>query len=122
MGIAKDNITLKQQEKFVEGIIKGLTEMGAIKQPNDPRMFTNTQFKLETIAGNLDITLYHSQKFMFTVYSKFEEPEKSKDKFNCNPYSGKYNFHRSKSKLFSMEQMIEFALMHFECALPKELA
>jgi len=120
--IAKDNITLKQQEKFVAGIIKGLTEMGAVKQPTNSHMFNNTQFKLETIAGNLDITLYHSQKFMFTVYSKFENVDKAKDKFNCNPYSGKYNFHRSKSKLLSMEQMIELALMHFECTQSKKEA
>jgi len=116
----KDNITKKNQEAFVEGVTKGLLEIGAVIQPTNPNMFNNTEFKLDTIVGVLNITLYHSQTMMFTVYSKFEDPNKAKEKFDCNPYSGKYNFHRSKSKLFSMEQMIEFALMKFEATLPKE--
>ena len=123
MGIAKDNITAKQQNEFVAGVTKGLIEMGAVKQPNNPNTFASTEFKLETIAGTLLITLYHSQRFLFSVYSRFEDPTKSKDKFNCNPHSGKYNFDRSKDKsLPTMKKVIECALMHFECTLPKELA
>lgn len=123
MGIAKDNITLKQQDEFVAGVTKGLLEMGAVKQPKNELSFDNTEFKLETIAGTLIITLYRSQKFLFTVYSRFEEPTRSKDKFNCNPHSGKYNFHRSKGKsLPTIKKVIECALMHFECTLQKELA
>jgi len=113
---AKDDITKKQQDEFVAGVTKGLVDMGAVIQPTDERMLSNTQFKLKTIAGNLLITLYHHQKFLFTVYSRFEEPEKAKGKFYCNPHSGKYNFNKVNN--CSMKQVIEFALMHFECTLP----
>jgi len=122
MGIAKDNITAKQQEKFVAEVTAGLLEMGAVKQPKNELSFDNTEFKLETLAGTLLITLYRNQNFLFTVYSRFEDVNKAKDKFNCNPHSGKYNFHRSKDKsLPTMEKVIESALMHFECTLQKEL-
>ena len=123
MGIAKDNITAIQQNKFNQEVINGLVEMGAVKQPTDESMLQNTQFKLETIAGTLLITLYHHQKFLFTVYSMFEEPERAKGKFNCNPYSGKYNFHMSVERgKRTIDDVIELALMHFECTLKNELA
>jgi len=122
MGIAKDNITAKQQNEFVAGVTAGLLEMGATIQPKNEFSFDNTEFKLNTVAGVLIITLYSSQKFLFTVYSRFEDVNKAKDKFNCNPHSGKYNFHRSKDKsLPTMAKVIESALMHFECTLQKEL-
>jgi len=115
------NITKKQAKEFVEGITKGLLEIGAVIQP-EGMGFPNTAFKLDTIAGVLDITLYHKQELVYTVFSKFEDVDRAKQKFDCNPYSGKYNFHRSNSELFSMEQMIEFALMKFEATQPKETA
>jgi len=123
MGIAKDNITAKQQDKFVAGVTEGLLEMGAVKQPKNELSFNNTEFKLETLAGTLIITLYHSQKFLFTVYSRFEDPTKSKDKFNCNPHSGKYNFHMSVQRgVRTLDNVIELAMIHFECTMDvKEL-
>ena len=118
MGIAKDNITAKQQEKFVAEVTAGLLEMGAVKQPKNELSFDNTEFKLETLAGTLLITLYRSQTFLFSVYSRFEDPTKSKDKFNCNPHSGKYNFHMSVQKgAITLDNVIELALMHFECTI-----
>jgi len=119
--MARDNITLKKQTAFVTAVKKGLIEMGAIPQPTDERMLTNSQFKLETVAGVLNITLYHSQKFFYTVYSRFERVDLAKDKFNCNPHSGKYNTHSS-SKGNTAKYAIEEALMHFECTLKKETA
>lgn len=115
------NITKKEAKEFVAGVTKGLLEIGAVIQPKGMG-FPNTEFKLDTIVGLLTITLYHEQDIVYTVFSRFEDVDKAKHKFDCNPYSGKYNFHRSKSELFSMEQMIEFALMKFEATLPKELA
>ena len=93
--MANDNITLKKQNAFVTAVTKGLLEMGAVLQPTNENMLSNKQFKLDTIAGVLNITLYNSQTFLYTVYSRFEDVEKAKDKFNCNPYSGKYNTHLS---------------------------
>lgn len=116
MGTAKDNITKKQQDKFVAGVTEGLLEMGAIKQPHNPNTFASTSFKLKTMAGNLNITLYHSQTFLFTVYSIFDEPEKAREMFDCNPHTGKFNFHRS-SKNGDINDVIELAMIHFECTV-----
>lgn len=114
--MARDNITLKKQKAFVTAVTKGLVEMGAVIQPTRTEMLNNTHFKLGTVAGVLDITLYHSQKFLYTVYSRFERVDLAKDKFNCNPYSGKYNIHSS-AKGNTAKYAIEEALMHFECTL-----
>jgi len=118
--MAKDNITLKKQNAFNTAVEKGLLEMGAVLQPIDENKFTCKEFKLDTIAGVLNITLYKGQKFLYTVYSRFEDVEKAKGKFNCNPYSGKYNAHLS-AKGNTAKYAIEDALMHFECTQPKEL-
>ena len=113
--MAKDNITLKKQQSFVDSVKAGLLEMGSIiVKGNESISFDNTQFVLDTIAGKLNITLYNSQKFLYTVYSKFENVDKAKVKFNCNPHSGKYNVHLSAWGNTS-KYAIEDALMHFEC-------
>lgn len=119
MGTAKDNITAKEQNTFVDLVDKGLREIGAIVYE---RNIDNTRFKLETTAGTLLITLYLSQTFLFTVYSRFEDPSKSRGKFNCNPYSGKYNFHMTKFEGRPLKFIIDSAIEHFECTLPKETA
>jgi hypothetical protein len=119
--MAKDNITKKKQEDFVTAVRKGLLEMGAEIVKGNNISFDNTQFVLNTIAGKLHITLYHSQKFLYTVYSRFENVDKAKSKFNCNPHSGKYNIHLT-AKGNTAKYAIEDALMHFECTQPKEIA
>lgn len=119
--MAKDNITFKKQKAFIDAVKKGLIEMGAIVQPTDERMLSNTQFKLDTVAGVLNITLYTTQRFLYTVYSKFENVDEAKGRFNCNPHSGKYNTHLS-AKGNTAKYAIEDALQHFECTLKKEIA
>jgi hypothetical protein len=120
MGIAKDNITAKDQENFVKLVTSGLVEMGAKIQPSScENTLSHTKFKLDTIAGELTITLYHRQTFLFTVYSIFENVSRAKEKFNCNPYTGKYNIHIPKkhSQGITNKRAVELALMHFECTL-----
>ncbi|HSG31859.1 MAG TPA: hypothetical protein VLB82_09970 [Thermodesulfobacteriota bacterium] len=113
-------ITEKQSEAFVKGVCKGLLEIGAIKV--EDKISTFRTFELDTIVGKLTINVDTDNVHCYTVFSKFEDVEKAKEKFDCNQFSGKYNFHRGKSTLFSIPQMIEFALMKFEATLPKELA
>ena len=113
-------ITKNQNKAFVEGVCKGLIEIGAKKV--DDYISTFRTFELDTIVGKLTINVSTDSVHCYSVFSRFDDVDKAKEKFDCNPYSGKYNFHRAKSKLFSMEQMIEFALIKFESTLPKELA
>jgi hypothetical protein len=116
-----NNPTKAQQKKFVKGVKAGLLEMGAVMLPESKYRKEITEFELETIVGKLTITLRDDQSFLFMVFSRFENVDKAKHKFNCNQYSGKYNFSQT-LRHTTVEQSIEFALMHFECALPKELA
>ena len=117
MGIAKDNITAKDQSEFVKGITDGLVKIGAEIQPTDERMLSNTQFKLNTSVGVLNITLFHHQKFIFTVYAQFEDVERAKQKFNCNPHSGKYNVHIGKTKGMTGKKAVDITLDSFEMTL-----
>jgi|AntRauTorcE11897_2_1112592.scaffolds.fasta_scaffold01459_2 hypothetical protein len=121
MAIAKDNITKKAQDKFLEGVTKGLLEMGAEAQPQDKNMFSHKAFKLDTIVGELSITIYTTQRFLFSIYAKFENVNEAKSKFNCNPHSGKFNFN-AVYRNGNVSKPVEEALMHFECTQPKNKA
>ena len=114
-------ITKKVAEKFVEAVKQGLLEMGAELQPetrfNKDRLF---EFKLDTIVGNMNISLYLEQDNLFCVFARFDDVAKAKEKFNCNPFSGKCNFH--KVYYGDLEECIDMALDHFECTLPLEKA
>jgi len=55
-------------------------------------------YVLNTSAGTLNI-IFESLEDMrksslYTVYTRFEEPDKAIKHYDCNPYSGKYNFHK----------------------------
>ena len=53
------------------------------------------EWEIETKYGKLSITLYPPKKRpeLFSVFTRFKEPEKAKEHTDCNPYSGKWNFH-----------------------------
>jgi len=114
----KDNITKKDQEKFVNELSNHLIKMGAVKQPTNELSFANNEFKLETSAGTLTITIYHHQKFLFSAYGRFDDVARAKNKFNCNPFSGKYNFHMNKIRgKRTVSDVVELAVEHFKCTL-----
>lgn len=114
------NITKAIAKKFVEGVKQGLTDIGATLQTENNFNKDVFEFKLDTIVGNLDITLRKDQSHLFMVFARFDNVDKARQKFDCNPNSGKYNF--SSVFAFTIEKEIEIALMHFECTLPKEIA
>jgi len=86
-------ITPKQSEAFVKGVCKGLLEIGAKKIKD--KISTFRTFELDTIVGKLTISVDTDNLHCFTVFSRFENVDKAKEKFDCNPYSGKYNFSQS---------------------------
>jgi len=112
-------ITKKQSKVFVEGVCKGLLKIGAKKVEDIIPTFRS--FELDTIVGKLTINVDTDNVYCFTIFSRFENVEKAKEKFDCNPFSGKYNFHETKNETFSIEQIVEFALMKFEATQPKEI-
>lgn len=111
-------ISKKKNKEFVDGVTNGLLEIGAKQVENNISHFKT--FELNTIVGKLTIDVVVENTVMFMVFSRFENVELAKHKFDCNPYSGKYNFMELDST--PIEKSIELALMHFEATLPKELA
>jgi hypothetical protein len=68
-----------------------------------------------TKAGKLEINVDKENKHIYSVFSRFENPELAKEKFDCNPFSGKYNFYSSNDLPVNM--VIENCLMFFEATI-----
>ena len=49
-------------------------------------------------------------KVIFSVFSRFENVDLAKEKFDCNPYSGKYNVHIGLQPEITVEQYVDTAL------------
>jgi len=75
-------------QRFNKQILKYLLSIGYINQ------------KIETIYGPLNIYLDIPEKRqkVFSIFTRFKYPEKAIQNYiDCNPYSGKWNFHFSDS-------------------------
>lgn len=107
-------ITKHQANEFNNKFIKGIIELGAIKIK--PYTSSFESFKLNTIVGELKINLPIEHTFIFYVFSCFEDVEKAKLKFDCNPHSGKYNF-MTQSEPVIVDKTVELAIMFFESTL-----
>lgn len=112
-----NKITIKQAKRFTESFTKRILQMGATSVKSTTS--SHTAFVLNTIVGLLTIHLPIEQTFCFTVFSIFENEKEAAKKFDCNKFSGKYNFHRGLYKGETVDNIVEMALMHFNCTLPK---
>lgn len=115
------DISIKKQKDFVSQVTKGLLEIGAVIQQNTLR-YNCTIFHLDTVAGNLEIILRHDQGSLYSVFSIFDNPKVAKEKFNCNPNSGKYNFHSTETWMgakLTPQEVAEKVIHHFEITLKK---
>lgn len=115
------DISIKKQKVFVSQVTKGLLKIGAVIQ-KDTLRHDCTIFKLDTVAGNLDITLRHDQGSLYSVFSIFDNPQVAREKFNCNPNSGKYNFHSTETwmgLIQTPQEVAEKVIHHFEITLKK---
>jgi len=76
----------KQRQRFIARVAAMLLDMGA-----EPRDY---EFALQTKAGLLKLHPTENQvEGLGTVFSRFEDPKAAKELVNCNPFSGKWNFH-----------------------------
>ena len=77
-----------KSEKFKSIIEKWLAD-NAIKTDNHYPWILNTDY------GPLHISIDQPEKRakILAVYSRFDDPKQASDFVNCNPYSGKWNFH-----------------------------
>lgn len=55
------------------------------------------RWSVETLFGRLLITVHESdikpRQTIFSIFMRFDDPEKAKTCVNCNPFSGKWNIH-----------------------------
>lgn len=102
--------------KFVEGICSGLLNLG-VKEVTDGTSSFRT-FELQTVVGILLINVPIDNSFCYTIFSRFENVELAMHKFDCNPYSGKYNVHISPQK--SIQNLIESAIAPFKSLINHE--
>jgi len=67
------------------------------------------EYQLDTQYGLLRLSVHDEEIFTYSIFTRFDEPEKAKEKFACNPYSGKYNFHCAdmETTLNSFERFIK---------------
>lgn len=116
-------IKKKHSRKFFDGVCKGLVKLGAkkVKNTSDGVFLT---YELQTIVGKLTINVRVEQTVCFSVFSRFEDVARAKQKFNCNPYTGKYNIHLGIQEICdeSVDAVVDAVISHFECTLPKENA
>ena len=108
-------ILKKDSIKFVKGVSEGLLQMGALKL-EDREGSGLRMFGMETSVGHLVINVDSDNKSCYTVFSKFEDVESARKRFDCNPFSGKYNFHVSGGD-GSVDYIIGLALNHIEKTL-----
>lgn len=84
-------ITKKQNNDFVIKACQMLLRIGC-KSFKDEHT-SHIRFTLETTVGILRISVDTDNLCCYTIYSKFEEVKKAREKVDCNCFSGKYNLH-----------------------------
>lgn len=103
-----NTITQKQSQAFVDKLCKALIEVGAKKV--DDRITSRKDFEIETIVGNLEIHVDTDNVYCYTMFARFDEVDRAKEKFCCNPYSGKYNTHIGKDAGITPDKAVEICM------------
>lgn len=53
------------------------------------------RYEIDTTIGKLNLSIHESDEYGFNIYTRFDDVDKAKQYYNCNPHSGKYNLHAS---------------------------
>lgn len=80
---------MTKQQKFYKAMQTGLTELKVLDSVKSsyPQQI---QTKYGTLFVHVETDM--SSK-IYTCFTRFEDVEKAKKNVDCNPYSGKWNFH-----------------------------
>jgi hypothetical protein len=85
----KIRITQEQSKEFNRNVKSLLLTHDFAPLPDD-------YFSKETPVGLLTGSLWsQSGSEIYSVFFRFDDPERAKEKFGCNPFTGKHNFHCS---------------------------
>lgn len=87
--------TKKQREDFLKRVEAFVESVGGEDHPNVARGSYGSTLQMETVFGNLALWPRSAEKRdrLWTIFAKFDEPERAREKLPCNPFSGKWNFH-----------------------------
>lgn len=86
--------TKKQLQDFNTEVVDILEFYGAKRADSNTNYFDRIMYEMNSDKlGRLVITLGSEPSRVYTIFTRFEEPEKAKKYFNCNPHSGKHNSH-----------------------------
>jgi hypothetical protein len=85
----------KKQQAFYEDVLEYILSIGAL---NTRIGALCTHYKIDTIAGELFVTLDEPDSSkIFSIYCRFEDEKKAAEMLGnterLNKYSGKWNFH-----------------------------
>jgi hypothetical protein len=105
-------ITNKEYKEFLIRFELEMLGFGAKLIEDDERKIV---FDLEVNrVGSYKITVYKDNEgsVLFSFYGRFDNVEKAKEIYNCNPYSGKLNFYFHNT---TIEDVINGIMSEYEC-------
>lgn len=105
-----------KSQRFVDTLVAGLVKLGAKEYKT---IDSRKSFHLDTVVGNLDIHVSTDIEYCYTMFARFDDVEKAKAKFDCNPHSGKYNTHVGNTPEMTPEKAAEICLIAIEVTQPK---
>jgi len=96
-------LTKAQIKSYTAGICEVLEQYG-YSGANPTNCVVQTRY------GALNVKIDTAPFEVPTVFTRFEEPERAREGANCNPYTGKWNFHVWAHQAEFLPGMVEAAL------------
>ena len=84
----------KSRKKFIKTVTNYLLELGAVEED-----FLAYTLSLDTQLGKLHVFIdpAGARERVSSIFTRFDDHERAKKVVDCNPYSGKWNFHEYSS-------------------------
>lgn len=79
-------ITKKQSADFQKKAMDILSKF-------NPKESDFYRYSVDTELGELLVRIDEDNVSCYSIFTRFEDVDKAKEHVNCNPYSGKHNFH-----------------------------
>jgi hypothetical protein len=83
-------ITKKQSKEFNSKVNSLLLEKGFKFLEDDGRCLS---YEIDTQLSKYVIHLYPQDGTIYSIFGRFDNPNEAKNSVECNPFTGKYNFH-----------------------------
>jgi hypothetical protein len=80
---------------FFKNVVKFIDSNADIISIEESKDKKRKEYIIKTKCDKLPVTIIDRKSEIYTVFTCFDNVDKAKDKFDCNPFSGKYNFHLS---------------------------